>query len=65
MLGWIINADMHLARFVKHRMDKIVRLAPTSASKYIYTTKNPADVGTRSAAGRNPDSVRLWLLGPG
>ena len=65
VLGWITNADLHLARFVKRRVDKIVRVAPASAWNYIHTTQNPADVGTRSAACRNPDSVRLWLEGPG
>ena len=60
VLGWITNADLHLARFVKRRVDKIVRVAPASAWNYIHTTQNPADVGTRSAACRNPDSVRLW-----
>ena len=50
---------------MKRRADKIVRVAPTSAWNYIHTTQNPADVGTRSAACRNPHSVRLWLEGPG
>ena len=59
VLGWITNADLHLARFVKRRVDKIVRVAPASAWNYIHNTQNPADVGTRSAACRNPDSVRL------
>ena len=65
VLGWISNADLHLDRFVKRRVDKIVRVAPTAAWNYIHTTQNPADVGTRSTACRNPDSVRLWLEGPG
>ena len=30
VLGWITNADLHLARFVKRRVDKIVRVAPAS-----------------------------------
>ena len=45
-------------------MDKLVRVAPISAWNYIHTTQNPAGVGTRSTACRNPDSVRLWLDGP-
>ena len=58
-LGGITNADLHLARFVKLRVDKIARVAPTSAWNYIHTTQNPADVDTHSAACKNPDSVRL------
>ena len=65
VLGWISIADPHLDRFVKRRVDRIVRVAPTAAWNYIHTTQNPADVGTRSTACRNPDSVRLWLEGPG
>ena len=31
VLGWITNADLHLARFVKRQVDKIVWVAPTLA----------------------------------
>ena len=58
-LGWNTNADLHLARFVERRVDKIVQMATTSAWNYIYISQNLADVGTRRAVCRNPDSIRL------
>ena len=57
---WIINSDLHLVRFVKRRVDKILRVAPSSAWQYVHTSLNPADVG----AIKHPESVSLWLQGP-
>ena len=30
----------------------------------VNTTQNPADVGTRETACKNPESVKLWQQGP-
>ena len=65
VLGWITNAHLHLTRFVKRRVDKIVRVAShVGVELYPYHAES-GRCGTRSAACRNPDSVRLWLKGPG
>ena len=61
---WIANPDLHLARFVKRRVDKILRVAPSSAWQYVHTSLNPADVGTRDSTIKHPESVGLWLQGP-
>ena len=47
VLKWITNPDLHLARFVERRVDKILRVTSPDAWKYISTSENPADVGTR------------------
>ena len=58
------NCDLHLARFVKRMVNKILRVAPSSAWQYVHTSLNPADVGTRDDATKHPESVSLWLQGP-
>ena len=64
VVKWVTNPDFNLPRFVRRRLDKILRVAPSSAWNYIHTSLNPADVGTRESANRNPESVSLWLRGP-
>ena len=49
---------------MKRRVDKILRVSPSAAWKYIYTSQNPADVGTRGTAYKKPEFVKLWLGGP-
>ena len=50
VLGWITNSELNLSRFVKRRIDKILCVAPSSAWKYVKTSENPADIGTRDGA---------------
>ena len=64
VLGWITNPDLNLSRFVKRRVDKILRVAPNDVLNYVSTEENPADVGTRDGAFKKSDSVKLWLEGP-
>ena len=64
VLKWITNPDLHLARFVKRRVDKILRVTSPDAWKYISTSENPADVGTRETGYKVAKSVDLWLKGP-
>ena len=64
VLGWLTNPDLNLARFVKRRVDAILRVAHSGAWSYVSTGWNPADVGTREAAYKNPDHLKLWLNGP-
>ena len=64
VVKWLTNPDLNLPQFVRRRLDKILRVAPSSAWNYIHTSLNPADVGTREGANRNPESVSLWLGGP-
>ena len=64
VLKWITNPDLHLARFVKRRVDKILHVTSPDAWKYISTSENPADVGTRETGYKVAKSVDLWLKGP-
>ena len=64
MLKWIINPDLHLARFVKRWIDKILMVSSPDAWQYVHTTVNPADVGTREGSIKRSEAVDLWLHGP-
>ena len=64
VLKWITNPDLHLVRFVKRRVDKILSFFAPEAWRYVNTSTNPADVGTRENACKNFESVKLWLQGP-
>ena len=46
VLKWITNPDLHLVRFVKRRVDKILLVSSSDTWGYISTSLNPADVGT-------------------
>ena len=63
VLKWIINPDLHLPRFVKRRVDRIHLVAPASAWKYVNTSLNPADVGTRWQSVKK-SGLSTWLEGP-
>ena len=60
----ITYPELNLARFVKRRVDKTLRVSPSATWKYIHTSQNPADVGTRDTAYKKPEFVKLWLGGP-
>jgi len=64
VLKWITNPDLHLNRFVKRRVDKILSLFSSEVWSYVHTSFNPADVGTREKACKIPDLIKLWLNGP-
>ena len=64
VLKWIINPDLHLVRFVKRRVDKILLVASPEAWRYVHTSVNPADVGTREGTIKRCDAIDLWLHGP-
>ena len=60
----IVNPGLHLPRFVKRRVDKILLVAPADAWNYVHSSVNPADVGTREASAKHPNCYALWLDGP-
>ena len=64
VLKWIINPNLHLPRFVKHRIDRILLVASADAWSYVNTLLNPADVGTRVESVKWCGSPSLWLHGP-
>ena len=55
---------MHLARFVKRRVDKILVISSPEAWNYVNTSVNPTNVGTRESSVKHADAVNLWLNGP-
>ena len=64
VLKWITNPDLHLARFVKRSVDIILRVAPSNAWKYVPTSQNFADAGTRETTSKTSESVCVWLRRP-
>ena len=64
VLKWITNPDLHLVKFVKRRVDKILLVSSPDTWGYICTSLNPADVGTREKSFNSPDSLNLWFGGP-
>ena len=59
-----MNPDLHLPRFVKRRVDRILLVASADAWSYVNTSLNPADVGTRVESVKWSSSHLLWLKGP-
>ena len=47
VLRCIANPDLHLPRFVKRRVDKILLGASANAWSYVNSDANPSEVGTR------------------
>ena len=64
VLKWIVNPDLSLARFVKRRVDRILLVVSASCWRYVNTSLNHADVGTRAQSSKQPSSLDLWLKGP-
>ena len=64
VLKRITNPDLHFAKFVKRRVDKILLVSSPDTWRYISTSLNPADVGTREISFNSPDSLNLWFGGP-
>ena len=60
---WITNPELHLSRFVKRRIDKIILVSPPDSWHYVGTSINSADVGKRKSF-KNQDLLGLWLDGP-
>ena len=60
----ITNPELHLSRFVKRRIDKIILVSPPDSWHYVGTSINLADVGTREKSFKNRDLLGLWLNGP-
>ena len=61
---WITSPELHLSRFVKRRIDKIILVSPSDSWHYVGTSINPADVATREKSFKNWDLLCLWLDGP-
>ena len=59
VLGWLTNPDLNLSRFVKRRVERILQVAPGNVWKYVETSQNPVDVGTRDVIGKNPECIDL------
>ena len=59
VLNWITNPNLHLSRFIKRRVDKILGIAPSNCWRYVHTSVNPADIGTRDGITKNLHSLGL------
>ena len=63
ILRWIVNPDLHLPRFVKPRVDKILLVAPADAWNYVSSGDNPAGIGTREHCIKKFNCSSRWLHG--
>ena len=54
---------MHFTILVKRRVDQIL-LFSSDTWRYVGTSLNPADVGTREKSFKNPELLSLWLSKP-
>ena len=63
VLRWIINPHLHLPRFVKRRVEKILLVVSVDAWRYVNRSLNSADLGTRVVVKRS-DNHSLWLSRP-
>ena len=52
VLKWITNPDLHLARFAKRRVDKILRVASSDCWNYMHTSVNPVWFGGPLSCGK-------------
>ena len=64
VLKWIVIPNLHLARFVKRQVDKILVVSSPEAWNYVNISVNPANVGTRESSVKHADAVNLWLNSP-
>ena len=64
VLRWIINPDLHLPKFVKRRLDRILQVESSESWNYVNTSVNPADIGTRTDSVKKPDCHAFWIRGP-
>ena len=61
---WITNPELHLSRFVKRRIDKIILVSQPDSWLCVGTSINPTDVGMTEKSFKNRDLLGLWLDGP-
>lgn len=63
VLHWIqANESKNLPRFVKNRVNEIKGMKATY--KYVSTTDNPADIGTRGSTVKQLQTNQIWWNGP-
>ena len=59
---WITNPDLHLTKFVKRRVDKILLVSSSDTWRYVGTSLNPADVGTREKSFKIQNCLAFGLV---
>ena len=57
--SYITIPDLHLVRFVKRRVHRILGAARPNDCNYAHTSLNPTDAATREDACKNSESVQL------
>ena len=63
VLRLIINPDLHLPKFVKCRLDRILQVESSESWNYVNTSANLADIGTRTDSVKKPDCLAFWIRG--
>ena len=63
VLGYINNQSRRFYTYISNRVQKIRHVSSPQQWRYVPTTQNPADVGTRGS-GPSQLTESMWLLGP-
>ena len=63
VLHWLENRGQY-RQFVQHRVEEIQELTRDVQLKYVPTTDNPADLGTRGLSPKLLQQSKLWWSGP-
>ncbi|XP_045498174.1 uncharacterized protein LOC123696164 isoform X2 [Colias croceus] len=65
VLGWIKSSKTHLLKpFVFNRIQEILDRSESSAWRYVPTSVNPADIGSRGLDAKQLETCALWWTGP-
>lgn len=63
-LAWIHDDPHKRAVFVSHRVSEIQQISDSSQWRYVCTSENPADLGTRGISPSQLKESNLWWHGP-
>ena len=63
VLGYLYNTSRRFYTYVSNRVQRILKVAPANHWTYVQSTKNPADIGSRSVSARDLQDSE-WIKGP-
>uniref|UniRef100_A0A914EKB0 DUF5641 domain-containing protein n=1 Tax=Acrobeloides nanus TaxID=290746 RepID=A0A914EKB0_9BILA len=64
VLAWILSPEIVKLRVFENNRIREIRSYPIDEYRYVPTSSNPSDLGTRGSTLAELDSNRLWIDGP-
>ncbi|KAL0881931.1 hypothetical protein ABMA27_001690 [Loxostege sticticalis] len=65
VISWINSTKSHLLKaYVFNRIQEILEVSDPSAWRYVPTSLNPADIGSRGSDAKQLQNCQLWWNGP-